>query len=307
MTAIPADGAMNGPLGEAADALGAAPAVPVPRVRDAAGDRITVRMMEVHGQKLRVATSALPDGASDDRPPLLMFNGIGANLEVAYPFFDALRKTRGIIFDVPGVGGSPMPALPYRAGTIARLARGVVEQLGYDEVDVSGVSWGGGMAQQFAYQYPRIARRLVLTATSAGWVMVPGRPNVLSKMASVRRYTEPGYMREIAGEIYGGDFRGDREAIAPHIRAVKPVTGAGYALQLLAMTGWTSVHWLWRLRQPTLILSGTDDPLIPVANARLLHRLIPNSTLKLLDNGHLFMVTRPGETAGMVEDFLGRS
>ena len=300
MSAIAADGA------DFADE--AAPAVPVPRADARAGERVTVRMMEVHGQRLRVATSDLPEGVEHDgRPPLLMFNGIGANLELGFPFFDALERTRGIIFDVPGVGGSPMPALPYRAGTIARLAKGVVEQLGHDEVDVSGISWGGGMAQQFAHQYPRLCRRLVLAATSAGWIMKPGKASVLSKMASVRRYTEPGYMRSIAGEIYGGDFRNDAEAILPHVRAIKPVTGAGYALQLLAMTGWTSVPWLWRLKQPTLILAGTDDPLIPVANPKLLHRLIPNSRLHLLDNGHLFMVTRPAESARIIEDFLGEA
>ena len=104
----------------------------------------------------------------------------------------------------------------------------------------------------------------MLAATAPGWTMVPGRPNVLSKMASVKRYTDPGYMREIAAEIYGGDFRGDREAIGSHIRAIKPARSAGYSLQLLAMMGWTSIHWLWRLKQKTLEMAGNDDPLIPI-------------------------------------------
>jgi poly(3-hydroxyalkanoate) depolymerase len=261
---------------------------------------IKVEVIDVNGQPLRVATKPGKKG----RIPLLMFNGIGANLELGFPFLNELKDTPAIIFDVPGVGGSPMPRLPYRPTTLARMARQLCRQLGYHQVDVSGVSWGGGLAQQFAHQYPKVCRRLILVATSSGWTMVPGKPNVLSRMASIKRYTDKGYMRSIAAEIYGGDFRKDDTLINDHADGMRPSSNAGYMLQLLAMTGWTSVPWLWRLKQPTLIMAGTDDPLIPVANAKLLHRLIPNSRLELIDNGHLFIVTRPKESAQMVEDFL---
>ncbi|MEQ6248043.1 poly(3-hydroxyalkanoate) depolymerase [Sulfitobacter sp. HNIBRBA3233] len=261
---------------------------------------ITVDTIDVRGQKLHVAIKS----GSMDKPPLLMFNGIGANLELGFPFLEALGDRRAVLFDVPGVGGSPMPALPYRPATLARLAKHLLEILGIDRCDVSGVSWGGGLAQQFAWQYPRICRKLVLVATSSGWTMVPGKPSVLSRMASIKRYTDPGYMRSIAAEIYGGAFRTDDGLIGAHVSGMKPSSNAGYMLQLLAMTGWTSVHWLWRLKQPTLVISGTDDPLIPVANARLLARLIPDARLELVDDGHLFMVTDPKGTARMVNGFL---
>lgn len=264
---------------------------------------IKVEMIDVRGQQLRVATKPGKPG----RIPLLMFNGIGANLELGFPFLEALKDTPTILFDVPGVGGSPMPALPYRPASLARMTKNLLEVLGHEQVDVSGVSWGGGVAQQFAFQYPRLCRKLVLVATSSGWTMVPGKPNVLSKMASIKRYTDKGYMRSIAAEIYGGDFRSDETLIGAHAAGMRPSSNAGYMLQLLAMTGWTSVPFLWRLRQPTLILSGTDDPLIPVANAHVLDKLIPNSRLELIDNGHLFVVTQPKETAQMVESFLQES
>ena len=274
--------------------------LPVPET-DTTRAGVSVRMMEAHGQWLRVAVHAPHDAR---RRPLLLFNGIGANLELALPFMKAIRGRATVIFDIPGVGGSPLSTLPYRPSTIARMAREVMRQLGHHEHDVSGVSWGGGMAQQYARQYKRVCRRLVLVATSAGWTMVPGKPNVLSKMANPRRYTEPGYMRSIAADIYGGDFRDDGQAIAPHISGMKPVTGRAYLYQLMCMTGWTSLPWLWRLKMPTLVMAGTDDPLIPVANARLLARAIPNARLHLVDNGHLFMVTRPDESAATVEAFL---
>ncbi|MEM7060058.1 MAG: poly(3-hydroxyalkanoate) depolymerase [Pseudomonadota bacterium] len=261
---------------------------------------ITIEMIEVGKTTLRVATKPGDPG----RVPLLMFNGIGANLELAFPFLQAMRGTPAILFDIPGVGGSPMPRLPYSPITMARTTRRLLDVLGHDQVDVSGVSWGGGLAQQFACQYRSRCRRLVLVATAAGWTMVPGKLGVLSKMGNIRRYTDRGYMREIAAEIYGGDFRTDPTLINQHAAAMRPSSNAGYFLQLLAMVGWTSAPFLWTLPQPTLIMSGTDDPLVPVANARFLKRLIPHAELQLVENGHLFAVTRPEETAQSVTDFL---
>lgn len=261
---------------------------------------IDIRMIDVDGQILRVG---IREGASK-RPPLMMFNGIGANLELAEPFMLALDDTGTIIFDVPGVGGSPLPSLPYRPSTLARMARRLLEILGHEQADISGVSWGGGLAQQFARQYPGHCRKLILAATAPGWTMVPGSPSVLSKMASVRRYTDPGYMRTIAADIYGGAFRTDPTLIARHATAMKGATQYGYTLQLLAMTGWTSLPWLWTLPQPTLVMAGTDDPLVPVVNAKVLARMIPNARLHLVDEGHLFLVTQPKESAEIIEAFL---
>lgn len=259
-----------------------------------------IKVFDVDGQELR---TGIRRGTSS-RPPLLMFNGIGANLELAEPFMEALDDTTGIIFDVPGVGGSPMPSFPYRPSTLARLAKRLAEMLGHAQVDVSGVSWGGGLAQQFAYQYPGVCRKLILCATAPGITMIPGTPAVLSKMASPRRYTDRGYMQSIAADIYGGDFRTDPTLIMRHASAMKGATQMGYMLQLLAMTGWTSLPFLWLLRQPTLIVAGTDDPLVPVINARMLATMIPNSRLELVDDGHLFLVTKPAHYAGMIEAFL---
>ena len=143
---------------------------------------IKVEMIDVRGQMLRVA---IKDGDLS-KPPLLMFNGIGANLELGFPFLTAMTDRRAILFDVPGVGGSPMPALPYRPSTLARMSKQLLKLLEIDQVDVSGVSWGGGLAQQFAKQYPKLCRKLVLVSTSSGWTMVPGKPSVLSKMGSIR-------------------------------------------------------------------------------------------------------------------------
>jgi poly(3-hydroxyalkanoate) depolymerase len=270
-------------------------------VNDRAGeDGIDVRTILVGRQPLCVATMRGPQ----ERPPLLLFNGIGANWQLAKPFLHALENTAAIIFDVPGIGGSPLPRIPYRPSTLARLAAGLVTQLGHRQVDVVGVSWGGGVAQQFAHQHGDTCRKLVLAATSPGAIMVPGKPSVVWKLATPRRYVDRNYMHSIAAEIYGGAFRHDPELISTHEQAMLGATNLGYLYQLLAITGWTSLPWLWSLRQPTLVLMGRDDPLVPPINGRILARLIPDARLQMIDDGHLFMVTRPVEAAMAIEAFL---
>jgi len=155
-----------------------------------------------------------------------------------------------------------------------------------------------------AHQYPKLCRRLVLAATSPGAIMVPAGPSVLWKMATPRRYVDKDYMNRIAPQIYGGDFRKDPSLIGAHASAMRGAGKLGYLYQLLAMTGWTSLPWLWSLPQPTLVLMGSDDPLVPPINGRLLALLIPKAQLQMIDDGHLFMVTRPVETARFVETFL---
>jgi poly(3-hydroxyalkanoate) depolymerase len=267
---------------------------------DPASTEIDARVIDVGDQKLMVAVRR----GSTARPPLLLFNGIGANWELARSFMTALTDTTAIIFDMPGIGGSPLPTRPYRPSSISRLAARLLAKLGYEKVDVAGVSWGGGIAQQFAHQYPRICRRLVLAATSPGAIMAPGRPAALIKMATPRRYLDKTYMRKIAPDIYGGAFKRDPSLINRHAEAMHGARTLGYLYQLLAVTGWTSLPWLWTIRQPTLVLMGRDDPLVPMMNGRILASLIPNSRLEIIEDGHLFMVTSPGETAHRIEKFL---
>jgi poly(3-hydroxyalkanoate) depolymerase len=261
---------------------------------------MNTRMVRVGRQDIRVAVKP----GSRERPPLLLFNGIGANLELAEPFMRAMTDVEVAIFDIPGVGGSPLPRLPYRASTIARWAAEITKQLGYNRVDVVGVSWGGGIAQQFAHQYPAICRKLILAATSPGAIMVPGRISVLWKMAGPRRYIDKGYMRKIAADIYGGTFRDDPDLINTHAQNMNATSDLGYLYQLLALAGWTSLPWLHTLNQPTLVLMGNDDPIVPLINGKILTRLIRGARLQIMQDGHLFFVTKPQETALVVERFI---
>ena len=264
-------------------------------------DAMQIQTIDLDGQLLRVAVRR----GSDASPPLLLFNGIGANLELVEPFVAALDDVTVIVFDVPGVGGSPAPLLPYRFSTLAVLADKLLTRLGYtDPVDVLGVSWGGALAQQFAHLYPKRCRRLILAATSPGVIMVPARLSVLSKLVGPRRYTDPSYLKQIGAEIYGGAYRHDAALLEEHSRHIQAPRGRGYLYQLLAASGWSSLPWLGGLRQTTLVMHGNDDPIVPLANAKILAARIRNATLQVFDDGHLFLITRAREVAPAVKRFL---
>src|SRR6516225_10637115 len=134
--------------------------------------------------------------------PLLLINGIGASLELLQPFVDKLDPALEVIrFDVPGVGGSPLPATPYRFSGLCGLVARMLTILGHDQADVLGISWGGGVAQHFAAFQRARCRRLVLVSTATGALMVPPRPSVLVHMVTPRRYLDRGYLSRVAGNI----------------------------------------------------------------------------------------------------------
>jgi poly(3-hydroxyalkanoate) depolymerase len=261
-----------------------------------------MRMLTVGGRAIRVAVR---DG-NPDWPPLLLCNGIGASLDLLQPFVDALDPRRPVIrFDMPGIGGSPAPVIPYHLGTLAPLLAGLLDHLGYRQADVLGISWGGGLAQQFALSRPGRVRRLVLVATAPGALMVPGHPRVLIRMLTPRRHRDPAYAVRIAAELYGGSARDDPALARDLLHATTRLGPArGYFYQLIASIGWTSLPLLRKLRPPTLILAGDDDPIIPLINARIMHWLIPHSQLHVYHGGHLELATDAEHVAPVVETFL---
>jgi poly(3-hydroxyalkanoate) depolymerase len=260
---------------------------------------VQIALHRIAGQTLRVGIRR-----GETRPPLLFFNGIGANIELIAPFLEAFQGPEIVVFDVPGVGGSPAPMLPYRPSTLARLSAHLLDELGHDQVDVLGVSWGGVLAQQFAFQQAERCRRLVLAATSPGHLMVPGKLSALIGMASPRRYKDANYMKRVAGKIYGGLIRTRPQLVQDHLHHIRWASDYGYYLQLAAALGWSSLPWLPFLTQPTLVMAGTDDPIVPPVNGRILARLIPDARFLTIDDGHLFLLTSASESAKAIAAFL---
>jgi poly(3-hydroxyoctanoate) depolymerase len=257
----------------------------------------------VSGQRLRYAH------LKGTGTPLLLCNGVGANLELALPLARAVFDAGGapvVLFDLPGIGRSPpgrsLPGLRH----YARLAVGLLDALGYSgSFAVGGVSWGGALAQRIARDYPARVRGLVLMATSPGILMVPGRPGALVRMITPRRYLSRRYMARNAAAIYGGEMRGRPDLAADFARLTHAPTPGGYLQQLLSVLTFSSLPWLHRVECPALVMGGDDDPLVRPINLRVLAALLPQAQLHIVPRGgHLFMVMRPRETAGRIAEFL---
>lgn len=256
--------------------------------------------VQVELQKLRTAVWR----GQGNGTPLLFFNGIGANLEIAQPLGELLPDRDIITFDLPGIGGSPGPVAPYRPWWVAHAAKTILLHYGYDRpVDVMGVSWGGGAAQQFAFQFQNRTRRLILCATSPGSIMVPGKIESLSKMADPRRYMDRDFLTENFKTLYGDEPAG----AALFAARMTPPSRAGYVYQLMAMMGWTSLPFLPLLPQEALILAGGRDHIVPVANAKILKAMIRRAELHVVeDAGHLFVLSKAREVMPVLKTFLDR-
>ncbi len=238
--------------------------------------------------------------------PLLLCSGIGASGALFDPLVQALDPRRPLVtFNPPGLGASPEARAPYLMATLARSVRRAVARLGYDQVDVLGISWGGVLAQQYAFQNPRRCRRVVLVATHTGWLCVPPSMRTIGRMLTPQRHRDRAYARTIAGDLYGGSARVDpvSTVAALHDGPGFPSTRS-YLYQLGAISGWTSLPGLPLIRQPTLVLAGNDDPIIRTANPRMMARLLPNGRLQLYDGGHLALLSHAAQLAPVIDEFL---
>ena len=263
-----------------------------------------ISMEEVGGRTLRVATWRLDEPS--DHPPVLFFNGIGANIEAVAPLAEALSDRGFIMFDMPGVGESPDPVVPYNPFTMSWTTAKLLDRYGLEEVDCVGISWGGAMAQHFTLQHAGRVRKLALIATTAGMLMVPGNPSSFTKMADPRRYIDPEFMNEHFATLYGGlDADGSAHQKDSHIGRLKPPSPRGYVYQLLCMLGWTSAPALPFLKKETLIMMGDDDQIVLPINGKFLAALIPNSRLYTVKGGgHLFLLTHADESIAQLRGFL---
>ncbi len=253
-------------------------------------------------QRLRVTVENPGTGL-----PLLLINGIGATGDLFDPFRRFFGDRETIAFDAPGVGGSPVPLTPFSMRSLAATVAGLIDELGHDQVDVLGLSWGGALAQELARRHPEVVRRLILTATMPGVTSVPGRPAAMATLMSPARYYSPEYLKRIAPTLYGGAIRQRPDLLDEHAkqRAARPPSRLGYLYQLSAIQRWSSLPWLHRLPHRTLVLAGDDDPIVRIVNGRLLANRIPDARLHVVEGGgHLFLFTRAEELSAIVIDFL---
>ena len=258
-------------------------------------------------QQIRVGQHRIRFSVNGDGPPLLLINGIGANIEMWRPLIEAMPNRQIIVFDMPGTGGSSTMLIPRPMYLMARLTAALIRKLGYDRVDVLGLSWGGAVAQHLAVGFPGVVRRLVLCATLPGWPSVPGSPQAVAMMLNRRRYTDAAYLTKIAPTLYGGSIRHDPQLLAEQVRARsgRPPGTWGYLTQMFSIMTFTNWPTMNLVQARTLVMSGDDDPIVPLANGRILAYGIPGAKLHVVEGGgHLFLHTNAPEVAPVIDRFL---
>ena len=247
--------------------------------------------------KLTVKDIQLNVSITGQGSPLLLLNGLGGLIRTFGPLRDELVDYTTITLDVPGVGKTNMPRWPMRLSSHADVIAEMLKQLGIDQVDVFGVSWGGALAQEFALRYPRMVRRLILSATSAGPVLLVKPADIVDFFARNKRFK----LRKIEGPRDSIQTL-LRFGVANGMLTVNPRT---YFHQLAALVGWTSLLRLFRLRHRTLILTGERDTLVRLYNAHILWRHIRRAELHVIQGeGHFFVVTSAKRTAELIREFL---
>jgi len=261
----------------------------------------TTETVTIRGQRIRVSIEG-----TRSAHPLLLISGIGAPLELWTPFRRELGRET-IAFDTPGTGGSPTPRRPYAMWELAATVNALLDRLGYQVVDVLGISWGGGVAEHLALIRRSRVRRLVLAATGYGLGSIPGNLSALTELLTPKRYFSPSHLRQVGPAIFGGEIRRRPELLREHgvVRSHHAPSRRGYLYQLLAASTWAAIPWLPLIAAETLVLAGDDDPIVHLVNGRILARLLPNARLRIVpDAGHLFLIDQPDDAAAIVGEFL---
>jgi poly(3-hydroxyalkanoate) depolymerase len=233
--------------------------------------------------------------------------GLGGNIEMWQPLTDELTDFETIAYDAPGTGESDTPRWPLSMKGLARVTERLLQKLGYGTVDVLGVSYGGAIAQELAFRHSTHVRRMVLAATAYGIGSLPGKPRAIAMLSTPYRYYSRSHLRAIAPSLYGGQIARQPELLNRHAysRLGHAPSLRGYLWQLAAIGKWSSLPYLHRLRLPVLVLTGDDDPIIRVANGRILASLIPGAQLHVLRGaGHLFLIDQAKDSADLIRAFL---
>jgi pimeloyl-ACP methyl ester carboxylesterase len=309
---------MPSPRPRTDDARPRASVVPLPGLGSTHSELVaqagTTRWAKVHGHE--VAYRQAGSG-----PVIVMIHGIAGSSGTFVPVMPLLAESYTVIApDLLGHGESAKPRGDYSLGAYASGIRDLLGVLGHERATIVGHSLGGGVAMQFAYQFPQMAERLVLIASGGlgkevtpllRALTVPGTefllPVLLTRQLhdlvgwATRPFARAGLRVDpFLAEVWAAwtrltDVRAQR-AFIHTIRAVIDVAGQRVsARDRLYLTD----------EMPTLIIWGEDDHVIPAEHGRIAHGLMPGSRLEIVpDAGHFLPWERPELLDRLVRDFL---
>ena len=238
--------------------------------------------------------------------PVLLIMGLGYTSVMWHRIRPALaQRYRTVAFDNRGVGLSDVPPGPYSIATMASDAAAVLDAAGVSSAHIFGVSMGGMIAQEFALQYPKRTRSLILGCTSPGG---PSAVRAKSKVIDVllMRGMTPEQAREaILPYIY--DANTPREKIEEDVSLRQPwlPSPEGYMAQLQGILAWKGYSRIAQITAPTLVIHGKSDALVPPGNGELIAKRIPGTRLVLLEHAsHLFLTDQTQASYKEILEFL---
>lgn len=258
---------------------------------------------EVTHEQIRLRDLDIHVQLQGEGPPLLLYSGIFGEVDLWEPVLPYLAGFRTIAFDPPGIGKSQLPKLPMNMFTLAELGTQVLDTFGVKKAHVLGGSFGGAVAQQMALMHPNHVDKLVLVSTSFGGFAFPGNLRSFYHFSNPASYL-PGRVEKVAGPMFGGRLREEPEVINS-VHMSRPAGLRHLIYRSSALYLWTSLPWMWAIRQPTLILCGDDDPVTPLVNHQIMAKMIPHAKLKVIPGGgHLMLMDSPERVGPHVARFL---
>nr|WP_242623431.1 alpha/beta hydrolase [Pseudonocardia sediminis] len=273
-----------------------------------------MRFRTVHGYRraFRVAGSG---------PPVVLIHGIGDSSATWEPILPALARHHLVIApDLLGHGHSDKPRADYSVAAYANGVRDLLGVLGIQRATLIGHSLGGGVAMQFAYQFPDRTERLVLIGSGGAGLEVanvlraaslPGAQTVLAALSLPTARWQAGLAVQMLKTL-GTDLGVDASDLLRIVDALPDATArSAFIRTLRAVVDWRGqvVSMLDRCYltrgMPTLLVWGARDAVVPVEHGRRAHEAMPGSRLEIFaDSGHFPFHTDPARFVGLLEEFL---
>ena len=229
---------------------------------------------------------------------LVLIRGLGSNLTAWYEQVPEFAKHfRVVVFDNRGAGRTDKPDAPYTIAQMAQDTAGLLDALKIDRIALLGISMGGMIAQEFALAHQQRLSCLVLGCTHFGGKEAVGAaPPVIEALVAAEKANPEQRKLQIRSSFTEDAIANHREVIDKHekVRMQYLIPPFAYQRQLQAVLGFDASARLATLHVPTLVLTGTDDILVPPENSKLIAQRIPNAVLKELPGAHLFFSEHPG-------------
>jgi pimeloyl-ACP methyl ester carboxylesterase len=277
---------------------------------------VEIKTETLHGREVTYAEAG-------KGPVLLLIHGMGGTFENWREVIEPLARTHTVIAaDLPGHGTSAPGGGDYSVGALAAGLRDLLVALGHERATLVGHSLGGGIAMQFAYQFPEMVERLVLVSSGGlgpevspvlRAATLPGADLFIAATAALGQRIGPAIGRalgaiglrpntDVAEVLRGYGSLTDPARRAAFLATVRSVIGtAGQRVD-------ASDRLYLAEAVPVLIIWGARDPIIPVHHGTDAHRHIPGSRLEIFDDvGHLPQVEAPLRFVVTLERFLAET